>query len=310
MAGKPPTPKSDLGSDAKKKGRAEEVLSKVRRIEISTRKIVDTMLSGQYHTRFKGQGMQFSDFREYYAGDDIRHIDWKVTARTQLAHIKKFEEERDLTVYLLVDVSGSREFGSADKTKGDALAEVCALLAFAAVSNNDRVGLILFSDRVEKHIPPKKGRGHAMRLITEILHFQPVSKGTNLKLALEYYSEVVKNTGVVFLASDFYDKDYEKALRRIGRKHDMIALRMRDPREREVPAIGKIEMQDSETGRIFWVDTASYGFQKQFKAEQVRFEQSLETSFAQAQVDRLDLWTNEDYFSKVVGYFSQGKRKR
>lgn len=294
---------------ASSKNKTEEILSRVRRIEISTRRIVDTMLSGQYHTRFKGQGMQFSDFREYYPGDDIRHIDWKVTARTQSAHIRKFEEERDLTVYLLVDMSGSREFGSGEKTKGEALAEVCALLAFAAVQNNDRVGLILFTDRVEKHIPPKKGRGHALRLVTEILHYKPQYQSTNIKVALEYYSEIMKHSGVVFLASDFYDKDYEKALRRVGRKHDLIALRMRDPREKMVPPIGKIEMQDAESDNVFWVDTASYSFQKQFKAEEERFEQQLVSSFSAAEVDRLDLWTNEDYFSKVVSFFRARKRR-
>jgi uncharacterized protein (DUF58 family) len=289
--------------------RTEEILRKVRRIEIGTRRIVDTMLSGQYHTRFKGQGMQFSDFREYYAGDDIRHIDWKVTARTQLAHIKKFEEERDLTVYLVVDVSGSREFGSQEKTKGEALAEVCALLAFAAVRNNDKVGLILFSDHVEKHVPPKKGRGHAMRLLTDILFHKPKGKGTNIKTALEYYSEVVKHNAVVFLASDFFDKDYDRVLRRVGRKHDLIALRMQDKREKEVPKIGRFEMQDAETGEVFWVDTASSAFQTKFKAEQSRFEQQLETVFSQAEVDRLDLWTHEDYFAKVVSYFKRRRRR-
>lgn len=296
-------------ADEKKDTRAEEVLKKVRRIEISTRRIIDTMLSGQYHTRFKGQGMQFSDFREYYAGDDIRHIDWKVTARTQSAHIRKFEEERDLTVYLLVDVSESRKFGSGEKTKGDALAEVCALLAFAAVRNNDRVGLILFSDQIEKHIPPKKGRGHAMRLVSEILHYEPKSSGTNLKAALEYYAQTQKQTGVVFLASDFFDKDYEKSMKRVGRKHDLIALRMRDPREKEVPKIGRIEMQDAESGELFWVDTASYAFQKQFKEMESRFETQLAQSFAQAEVDRLDLWANEDYFAKVVSFFRARKRR-
>ncbi|MEW6057197.1 MAG: DUF58 domain-containing protein [Bdellovibrionota bacterium] len=289
--------------------KSKEILSKVRRIEISTRKIVETMLSGQYHTRFKGQGMQFSDFREYYPGDDIRHIDWKVTARTQAAHIKKFEEERDLTVYLLVDVSGSRDFGSKDKTKGEALAEVCALLAFAAVRNNDRVGLVLFSDRIEKHIPPKKGRGHAMRLVTEILFFQPKGRSTDIGLALDYYSEVMKHAGVVFLASDFYDKGYDRALRRVGRKHDFIALRMRDLREQEVPALGKFEMQDSESGEIFWVDTSSYAFQTRFKSEKTKFEHELATTFTQAEVDRLDLWTHEDYFSKVVSFFRKRKRR-
>ena len=253
--------------------------------------------------------MQFSDFREYYAGDDVRHIDWKVTARTQTAHIKKFEEERDLTVYLIVDVSGSRNFGSKTKTKGEALAEVCALLAFAAVRNNDRVGLILFSDRVEKHVPPKKGRGHAMRLLTEILYYEPQGTGTNLKAALEYYSEVVKHTAVVFLASDFFDKDYEKVLKRVGRRHDVLALRMLDKRERDVPPIGRIEMQDAESGATFWVDTSSYAFQREFKAETAAFETQLATAFAQAEVERLDLWTDEDYFAKVVGFFKKGRRR-
>jgi uncharacterized protein (DUF58 family) len=291
------------------KGRSEEILRKVRRIEISTRKVVDTILSGQYHTRFKGQGMQFSDFREYYPGDDIRHIDWKVTARTQQVQIKKFEEERDLTIYLLVDVSGSREFGSKEKTKGDALADVCALLTFAAVRNNDRVGLILFSDQIEKHIPPKKGRGHALRLVAEILNYRPKSNRTNVKQALEYFLQVMNHTGVVFLASDFFDKDYEKALRRVGRKHDLIALRMRDQREKEVPPIGRIEMADAETGEVFWTDTRSYSFQTEFKKMNDRFEQELATSFAQAEVTLLDLWTHEDYFTKVVAYFKQRRRR-
>lgn len=296
-------------SEERPRATPEEILAKVRRIEIATRRTIDTMLSGQYHTRFKGQGMQFSDFREYYAGDDIRHIDWKVTARTQSAHIKKFEEERDLTVYLLVDISSSGQFGSESKTKGEALAEVCALLAFAAVRNNDRVGLILFSDQVEKHIPPKKGRAHAMRLVTDILYHEPKSRRTNLKVALEYYSQVVKHTGVVFLASDFFDKDYDKALRRVGRKHDLIAIRMQDKRDLEVPSIGRIEMQDAETGEIFWANTASYAFQNQFKAESKRFEQQLQTAFTQAGVARIDLWTNEDYFAKTVSFFKERKRR-
>jgi len=286
----------------------DEILQKVRRIEISTRKTLDTNLSGQYHTRFKGQGMQFSEFREYYPGDDIRHIDWKVTARTQTAHIRKFEEERDLTVYLLVDVSSSRNFGSQAKTKAEALAEVCGLLAFAATRNNDRIGLILFSDRIEKHIPPKKGRSHAMRLVSELLHPQVQSPKTNIKQALEYYAEVMKHTAVVFLASDFYDQGYDRALRRVGRKHDLIAIRMRDQREIEVPNVGKIEMQDWESGKNFWVDTGSYAFQNKFKESRNLFEKELESSFLQAGIDRLDLWTHEDYFSKTVSYFRTRKK--
>lgn len=296
-------------SQERNRSKAEEILKKVRRIEISTRKTVDTILSGQYHTRFKGQGMQFSDFREYYAGDDIRHIDWKVTARTQSAHIKKFEEERDLTIYLLVDVSNSRNFGSQAKSKGEALAEVCALLAFTAVRNNDKVGLILFSDQIEKHIPPKKGRNHAMRLVTEMLYFEPKSKRTNIAQALKFYEQISKHTAVVFLASDFFDSGYERPLKKVSRKHDLIALRMNDPREKEVPPVGIIEMADSESGETFWVNTASYSFQNQFKAQQKRFEQQLNSIISQNEIEFLDLWTNEDYFSKVVGFFRQRKKK-
>jgi len=291
------------------RNKTEEVLKRVRRIEISTRKIVETMLAGQYHTRFKGQGMQFSDFREYYPGDDIRHIDWKVTARTQSAHVKKFEEERDLTVYLLVDVSSSRDFGSGDKTKGDALAEVCAMLAFAAVRNNDRVGLILFSDRIEKHVPPKKGRGHALRIVTDILYHKPEGKGTDLKLALEYYAEVVKHTAVVFVASDFFSTGYDKVLKRVGRKHDLIALRMLDKRDFEVPVLGTLELQDAETGEVFWVDSGSYAFREQFKKQTEGFEKQLNTVFTQSEIDKLDLWTHEDYFKAVVAFFQSRKRR-
>ncbi len=289
--------------------RSEEILKRVRKIEISTRKIVDTMLSGQYHTRFKGQGMQFSDFREYYAGDDIRHIDWKVTARTQLAHIRKFEEERDLTIYLLVDVSASGMFGSGQKSKMDALVEVCALLSFAAVKNNDRVGLILFSENVVKHVPPKKGHAHAMRLVTELLHQEPVPGGTNIKNALEYLAEVAKHSCIAFVASDYYDKGYDKALRRVSRKHDVIALRMRDRREVEVPRIGKIEMQDAESAEPFWIDTSSYTFQEGYQKSMKAFESELVDIFKKAGVDRLDLWTHEDYFKEVVRYFRARKRK-
>ncbi|MBI2607100.1 MAG: DUF58 domain-containing protein [Deltaproteobacteria bacterium] len=292
------------------KTRSEEILRRVRRIEISTRKIVDTMLSGQYHTRFKGQGMQFSDFREYTPGDDIRHIDWKVTARTQSAHIRKYEEERDLTVYLLVDVSASGIFGSVKKSKIDALAEVCALLSFAAVKNNDRVGLITFAGDVVKHVRPKKGQAHAMRLVTELLHQPPVSGGTNIKAALEYMAEVAKHSCVAFLASDFFDKDYEKALRRVSRRHDVIGLRMRDPREASVPKLGTVELEDAESGELFWVNTSSYPFQESVRKESAAFEKELDEICSRTAMDRLDLWTNEDYFAKVVAYFRVRKRRK
>ncbi len=292
-----------------KNDKSDEILKKVRRIEISTRKTIDTMLSGQYHTRFRGQGMQFSEFREYAAGDDIRHIDWKVTARTQSTHIKKFEEERDLTITLILDVSASGFFGSKQKMKTEALAEVLALISFAAVKNNDRVGLILFSDRVLKHIPPKKGLSHAMRLIADILHTEPQPGKTNLKEALEFFSNGTKQTGIAFIASDFYADNYEKILRKVGRKHDVIALRMIDPSEKAVPKVGWIDMMDAETGERFSVNTATTSFQQNFEKERLKFEAELNSNFTKAGMDRLDLYTNEDYFSKVVGFF-KNRRKR
>lgn len=289
--------------------RSEEILKKVKRIEISTRKTIDTMLSGQYHTRFKGQGMQFSDFREYAPGDDIRHIDWKVTARTSLAHIRKFEEERDLTVYLVVDVSKSGVFGSIEKTKYDAMVEICALLAFAAIKNNDKVGLIMFADQIVKHIPPKKGHAHAMRLVTELLHNEDEHSGTNIKKALDFVSENAKHSGVIFLASDFFDQGYDKSLRRLGKKHDVIAMRVKDPREVDFPNIGKIQVQDAETDEIFLIDTSSANFRKELKHKTKEFEKELNDIFVKANVDKLDVNTNEDYFSKVVTYFRGRKRK-
>lgn len=288
----------------------EEILARVRKIEFSTRQILESKFSGQYHTRFKGQGMQFSEFREYYPGDDIRHIDWKVTARTQSPHIRKFEEERDLTFYIMADVSASRQFGSATKTKGEALAEVCALIAFGAVMNNDRVGLILFSDQIEKHIPAKKGRTHAMRIVRDLLYFRPQNNRTSLRAGLEFYLKVMKHRAVAVLASDFYDSGYEKILKQVTRRHDIIALRMRDVRETEVPSVGQIEMRDPETGEVFWVDTSSYHFQKNFKQELEKFESDLKARLLQSRVEVLDLWTHEDYFSQVVIHFRNLKRKR
>ncbi len=289
--------------------RSEEILKKVRKIEISTRKTVDTMLSGQYHTRFKGQGMQFSDFREYAPGDDIRHIDWKVTARTSLAHIRKFEEERDLTVYIVVDISKSGIFGSIDKTKFDAMVEICALLSFAAIKNNDKVGLIMFADKIVKHIPPKKGHAHAMRLVTELLHQEDEHSGTNIKKALDFVSENAKHSGVIFIASDFFDSGYEKSLRRLGKKHDVIALRVNDQRETNLPSIGKVQVQDAETGELFLIDTSSSHFMQELKLKTKEFNRELDEIFLKANVDRIDVMTNEDYFSKVVTYFRARKRK-
>jgi uncharacterized protein (DUF58 family) len=256
--------------------------------------------------------MQFADLREYYLGDDIRHIDWKVTARTQSAHIKKFEEERELNVYFAVDFSGSLQFGPEGRTKKDILAEVCALLAFAAVKNNDKVGLIIFTDQIERHIPPKKGRAHAMRMVTELLYFQPNSRGTNLSAALEYCAKVAKAKGVVFVASDFYGDSYDKNLRKLTTRHDVIGLRIIDKTEKNLPILGYMDLQDSETRERTWINSRSYSFKSAFKKQADQFENELNQKFLQAGAEKIDLWTNEDCLKKVIQFFTlkQGRRRR
>ncbi len=283
--------------------RAAEILKKVQRIEITTRKMVESLLAGSYHTKFKGHGMQFADLREYYLGDDIRHIDWKVTARTQSAHIKKFEEERELNVYFLVDVSSSGIFGSQEKTKQEVLIEVCALLSFAAVRNNDKVGIILFTDGVERHIPPKKGLAHAMRIVSEVLYFEPKGTGTNLSSAFDYCYKVMKARGVVFVLSDFYDSKYEMALKKLARRHQVTAISITDSREKELPAVGYIEMIDSETGESFEVNTNLFSYRKKFKEARAQFEKSKELLFKGLGISKIEIDTNEDYFKKIIEYF-------
>jgi uncharacterized protein (DUF58 family) len=296
------------------KSNAQEILKKVKKIEIATRKIVDTVLSGQYHTRFRGLGMQFSDFREYEPGDDIRHIDWKVTARTQYAHIKKFEEERDLTVYILVDVSSSNHFGSISKLKKDVMAEVAALLAFAAVKNNDRVGLMLFSNEVIKHLPAKKGKSHALRIVSEILHQDKKYHSTNIKNALEHLNKNLKHSSVVLLISDFYDEGYEKALRKLAIKHDVIGIRVVDPIEKNNfnfnAKIFSLDVQDAESGKTYNLDLNSYAYLDGLKKNKLKFEKNFQSIFDNAGIDRLDVLTSEDYFKTIALWFKLRKHKR
>lgn len=288
--------------------RSAEILKKVKRIEITTRQMVDSILSGSYHTKFKGHGMQFADLREYYLGDDIRHIDWKVTARTQSAHIKKFEEERELQVYFLVDMSASGLFGSKTRLKIDAISEICAFLAFAAVRNNDKVGMILFTDQVEKHIPPKKGLAHAMRLVSEVLYFQPQHKGTKLQIAFDYCYRVMKSRGVVFVVSDFFDKGFESSLKKLRRRHQVIAIKVQDPTELEIPNVGYVEIEDAETGQQRVVNTGSYRFREKYKQESQKREESIANILKASNVERLMLDSTQDYFKKIIEYFGAKSR--
>ncbi|HSP81632.1 MAG TPA: DUF58 domain-containing protein, partial [Myxococcaceae bacterium] len=235
---------------------ARDVIRRIRKLEIRTRKVVADMLAGQYHSVFKGRGMAFSEVRQYQPGDEIRVIDWNVTARMNEAYVKVFTEERELTVMLLVDVSASKEFGSRERSKGEVAAEVAAQIAFSAIANNDRVGLILFSDRVEKVVPPRKGRTHVMRLVSDILTFQPEGRGTDLAAGLTYLNRVARRKTVTFLVSDFLAEGYEQPLRLVGRKHDLVPVVIADPLEQALPGMGLVEMEDPETGERFVVDTS------------------------------------------------------
>lgn len=234
-----------------------ELLKRVRRVEIKTRGLSQQIFSGEYHSAFKGRGMAFSEVREYQFGDDIRSIDWNVTARFNHPYVKIFEEERELTVMLLIDVSGSREFGSQNRLKKNLITELAAVLAFSAISNNDKTGVILFSDCIEKFIPPKKGKQHILRIIRELINFTPKSRGTNLSVALEYFISAIKKRSTAFLISDMMDANYEDALKICSRKHDLIALRVYDQREAELTNVGLIRMKDAETGKLKLIDSSS-----------------------------------------------------
>ncbi len=233
----------------------KEIIKQVRQIELRTRGLVNQVFSGEYHSVFKGRGMEFSEVREYQFGDDIRNIDWNVTARFGHPFIKIFEEERELTVMLMADLSGSLIFGTVDKTKQRVAAELSSILAFSALKNNDKVGLILFTDKIEKFVPPRKGRKHVLRIIREVLSFQPVGKSTDIKAALEFLNSTIKKRSILFLLSDFMDSGYEKILRIVAKKHDLIGVVLEDQRENELPKMGLVKLTDAETGEERWIDT-------------------------------------------------------
>ncbi len=280
-----------------------EILKKVRRLEITTRGMVNDVFSGEYHSVFKGRGMDFSEVREYHYGDDIRTIDWNVTARTGRPHVKIYEEERELTVMLLVDVSASGDFGSSQRMKGEIAVEICALLAFSATKNNDKVGLIIFSDRIEKFVPPRKGRRHVLRVLRELLYFEPQGRKTDLNLALEYLMRVIRRRAVVFLVSDFLAQGYEKPLRIAGGRHDLIGIQLIDPRELEMPSVGWIELEDAETGEHLLVDTSSLQFQRSLaESARARMEER-ERLFRKFSIDFIEVLTDRPYFDPLERFF-------
>ena len=289
---------------------ASEILRKVRRIEITTRGLVNEVFSGEYHSVFQGRGMNFAEVREYQYGDDIRSIDWNVTARTGTPFVKVFEEERELTVMLVVDVSASGNFGTRMRMKGDVAVEICALLAFSAIKNNDKVGLILFSDRIEKFVPPRKGRRHVLRVLRELLYHRPDRSGTDIRMALEYLTRVTRRRAVVFLVSDFLAGGFGRALSIAGRRHDTIAVRVRDRREAELPPIGLVEFEDAETGERFVVNTSDRSFREAFERDRTAVEEELERTLRNGKVDLIDLRVDRPYVRPLMRFFKERERRR
>ncbi|MCF8359597.1 MAG: DUF58 domain-containing protein [Prolixibacteraceae bacterium] len=284
-----------------------ELLKKVRKIEIKTRGLSRNIFAGEYHSAFKGRGMAFSEVREYQYGDDIRNIDWNVTARYNKPYIKVFEEERELTVMLLIDVSGSRDFGTFEKYKKNIITEIAAILAFSAIQNNDKIGVIFFSEEIEKFIPPKKGRSHILHIIRELIDYQPEKKGTNIKLALEYLTNAIKKRCTAFVISDFIDnnKELQRALTIANNKHDMVGLRIFDERETTLPPIGMIKLKDAESGKFIWVDTSSRnvrGYYQHWWKEQSNL---LDQAFTRSGVDYVNINTKEDYVRSLMTLFKK-----
>jgi len=286
-----------------------EILKKIRTLEIKTRGLVETAFAGDYHSVFKGRGMNFEDVREYQPGDEIRAIDWNVTARLGTAYVKKFTEERELTVILVVDVSASGNFGSTAQSKRELAAEVACLLAFSAIRNNDKVGLILFTDRVELFIPPKKGRSHTLRLIREILFFKPQGRGTEPALALDYLNNIVTRRAVVFFISDFQAPDFSRALAVSGRRHDFIAIHIRDEREKVLPNIGIITLEDAETDEQIEINTADRGTRGRFTDLASEHETDLARTLRRNNIDAIALQTGKDYLPALRSFFKQRERR-
>ena len=283
-----------------------DILKRVRQIEIKTRGLSNNIFAGQYHSAFKGKGMSFSEVREYQYGDDVRDIDWNVTARYHKPYVKVFEEERELTVMLLIDVSNSLDFGTVKQMKKDMVTEIAATLAFSAIQNNDKIGVIFFSDRIEKFIPPKKGRKHILYIIRELLDFKPESKRTDIKLAVEYLTNVIKKRCVTFMLSDFIDEnDYKNALTIANRKHDIVAIQVYDRRLSELPDVGLMKVRDAETGHEQWIDTSSAKLRNAHHAWWKERQARLAETFTKSNVDSVSVRTDQDYVKSLLNLFAK-----
>ena len=287
----------------------KEIIKQVRQIELRTKGLVNQVFSGEYHSVFKGRGMEFSEVREYQFGDDIRNIDWNVTARFGHPFIKIFEEERELTVMLMADLSGSLIFGTVDKTKQRIAAELSAILAFSALKNNDKVGLILFTDKIEKFVPPRKGRKHVLRIIREVLSFQPVGKSTDIKAALEYLNSTIKKRSILFLLSDFMDSGYEKILRIVAKKHDLIGVVLEDPRENELPKMGLVKLTDAESGEERWIDTSNKKIRSMIKTQREELVKKRKSLFVSSRLDSIEIQTGQNYITPLVQFFKRREKR-
>ncbi len=287
-----------------------EIIEKVRRIEIKARGLSNQVFTGEYHSAFKGRGMIFSEVREYQPGDDIRTIDWNVTARFNNTYVKIFEEERELTVMLLVDISKSGQFGTHVQDKKDLMTEIAAVLAFSAIFNNDNAGILFFSDKVEKYIPPKKGKSHILRIIRECIVTEPKGQGTNIEAALEYFNSMQKGRSIMFLVSDFMAGTFEKALKISARRHDVVALNIYDRREQELPDIGLVQVADLETGELKWVDTSSEQVRSKFARTAMMHRLFLDDLFQKCGIDYAHVATGDNYVKKLSKIFRQREKKR
>ncbi len=280
-----------------------DLIKKVRKIEIKTRGISSQLFSGHYHSAFKGRGMAFTEVREYYYGDDIRNIDWNVTARFNHPYVKVFEEEREMTVMLLIDVSGSNDFGATGRIKEQIITEIAGVLAFSAISNNDKVGVIFFSDRIEKFIPPKKGTAHILRIIRELINFKPESRATDLSAALKYFRNVIKKRSIAFLVSDYQDENYSDAMNIVARKHDLICIQVYDKREKYIPPAGILKLRDAETGKPYWINTSDKKVRDQMEVYNKKQDKYMRDAFARAGIDHVIIPTDKDYIPPLMKLF-------
>ncbi len=299
-----------MEENSRSKGVSREILRQVKLIELRTRGLVNSLLSGEYHSVFKGQGMEFTEVREYAPGDDYRAIDWNVSARMGHPYIKKYSEERELTVLFAVDLSASEQFGTRGRFKAEIAAEIAAVIAMAAIKNNDRVGLLLFTDQIEKFVPPKKGRRHALRLIRDLLAFEPTGRGTSLATGLNYVGRLLRHRSIVFLISDFIDQEYERALRVVSKRHDLVAITVSDPRERSLPDVGYLQLIDAESGARILFDSGDRIVREQFEHLVGEDESDLRRTLRRLSIDQIDIQTDRSYVRPLINFFRTRERKR